>query len=333
MKLDNTDRKRNVRRNLFEPLFDAVPLDASPILVGKSHKKNRRKKSRRKVLDHIENIQVESNARSPVICTKVYNKPKEVLSPILGSRSYCYKHKQRKPKKEQDKVADNCISSNVNTTDAYSLVDKGSLKEESKWEMLCSRKICASMIELENCFKDDDLNVPLCKDSNISEDSVASDSSTIKTKLNIEDSPKDGEDIVKIETESSSEDYDGRKDGAYISNDSDKDSSVCDYIEDTDTQHIGSFCKVASLHSQTSDTDSDDTFYSEAELSPDPLSNARCSSQNISQTSTQVTDTKSASQTEIIINTKTSPYGTHTDSSTMKLTILDSGKKRRKPKR
>lgn len=333
MKLVNTNRKENIRRNLFEPLSNTVPLNTSPILVGNSHKRNRRKKSQRKVLDHIENIQIESNARSPVICTKVYNIPKEVVSPILGSRSYCYKRKQRKPKKEHDKVTDNCVSSNVNTTDTYSLVDKDSLKEESKWEMLCSQKLCASMIELENCFKDDNLNVLLCKDSNISEDSVVSDSSTIKTKLNIEDSPKDGEDILKIETESSSEDYDGRKDGAYISNDSDKDSSVCDYIEDTDTQHVGSFCKVASLHSQTSDTDSDDTFYSKAELCPDPLSNVRCSSQNISQTLTQVTDTKSASKTEIIINTKTSPYETHTDSSTLKLTILDSGKKRRKPKR
>lgn len=250
-----------------------------------------------------------------------------------SSRSYCYKHKQRKPKKEHDKVTDNCVSSSVNTADACSLVDKGSSKKESKWKMLCSQKLCASMIELENCFEDDNLkHVPLCKDSNISdEDSVVSDSSTIKTKLNIEDSPKDGEDIVKIETESSSEDYDGRKDGAYISNDSD--SSVCDYIEDTDTQHVDSFCEVASLHSQTSDTDSDDTFYSKAELCPVPLSNVRCSSQNISQTLTQVTDTKSASQTEIIINTKTSPYEAHIDSSTVQLTILDSGKKRRKPKR
>lgn len=333
MKLVNTNRKENIRRNLFEPLSDTVPLNASPILVGNSHKRNRRKRSQRKVLDHIENIQVESNAGSPVLCTKVYNKPKEVVSPVLGNRSYCYKRKQRKPKKKHDKVTYNCVSSSINTTDACSLVNKGSSKEKSKWEMLCSQKLCATMIELENCFEDDNLkHIPLCKDSSISEDSVVSDSSTIKTKLNIEDSPKDGEDIVKIETESSSEDYDGRKDGTYISNDSDKDSSVCDYIEDTDTQHVGSFCKVASLHSQTSDTDSDDTFYSEAELSPDPLSNVRCSSQNISQTSTQVTDTKSASQTEII-NTKTSPYETHTDSSTMQLTILDSGKKRRKPKR
>ncbi|XP_071865499.1 vacuolar protein sorting 28 isoform X2 [Bombus fervidus] len=334
IKLVNANRKENIRKNLFEPLSDTVPLDTSPILVGNSHKRNKRKKPQRKVLNHIENIQVESNAGSPVICTKVYNKPKEVISPVLGSSSYCYKHKQRKPKKEHDKVTDNSVSSSVNTTDACSLVDKGSLKEESKWEMLCSQKLCASMIKVENCFEDDNLKyVPLCKDSNISEDSVVSDSLTIKTKLNIEDSPKDGEDIMKIETESSSEDYDDRKDGACISNDSDKDSSICDYIEDTDTQHVGSFCKVASLYSQTSDTDSDDTFYSKAELCPGPLSNVRCSSQNISQTSTQVTDTKSASQTEIIINTKTSPYETHRDSSTMKLTILDSGKKRRKPKR
>lgn len=150
-KPDNAKEERNIRRNLLKSLFDTVslhasqyvplnvplndvPLNASPILGRNSYKRKRRKRLQRKVLDHIENIQVESNAGSSAIGTKVYNEPKEVVSPVLGGRYCRYKRRQRRPKKEHDKVTDNCVSSSKNTTDPCNLADKGKFEGRKQVE-------------------------------------------------------------------------------------------------------------------------------------------------------------------------------------------------------
>ncbi|CAD1469083.1 unnamed protein product [Heterotrigona itama] len=333
MKVDDINKKENIKRNLFEFLPDTVPPNVSPILGGSSYsrervkRKNERNKSERKVLDCIENICTHHPTdTTPLICTKVYNRPKK--SPILD-RNFHYKHKQ---KKEQ-----NTSNFKTNATNSCDCVNKEIF--QNKWGILCNQKQHASTTELKGCFQGDVLKHEL--DSSISEDSVTSQSSIFTTKLNIEDSPKD----EKIEIESSNEDYDSDKNN--ISNDSDKESSVSNSIEkDTDIQYIDpvtgnhkqgqtfSFHKFTSLHLPSSSGDSDDTFYSEAEQVQCPLSNVRrISSQNISQTSSQDTDTKSSTQSGIITNAKISPEKTHVNTSMMQLTILDSVKKRRKPKR
>ncbi|OAD57081.1 Vacuolar protein sorting-associated protein 28 like protein [Eufriesea mexicana] len=311
IKIDDNDRKENVRRNLFDSQSISVPSKASdatisPILArdstsyNRSRRKFQGKNSWRKALDCIENKCIETNSS-------------------------------------------NRINSDMNSLQSCNLPDVAGLRNKCK--MLCSQKRRALIRKLENSFKDDHSKCTPCKNPSLSGDSTGSHSSTNKTKL-IEDSPKDMKDSAKIETESSNEDYNNGKDIVHISNDSDKDSSTCDYIEDTDTQHVDSVTrnlnydsvlfvsnKSASIHSPASNRDSDETFFSRVT----PLHSKYTdigTSQNISQISTQVMDVTDnrSSQTGIIINTKTSSRETYTDTS-VQLTILDSGKKRRKPKR
>ncbi|XP_017757130.1 PREDICTED: uncharacterized protein LOC108548614 [Eufriesea mexicana] len=351
IKIDDNDRKENVRRNLFDSQSISVPSKASdatisPILArdstsyNRSRRKFQGKNSWRKALDCIENKCIETNSRSPLISTKVYEGGE---SPILNRVTYPCKHKQRKPREKLDKEESNRINSDMNSLQSCNLPDVAGLRNKCK--MLCSQKRRALIRKLENSFKDDHSKCTPCKNPSLSGDSTGSHSSTNKTKL-IEDSPKDMKDSAKIETESSNEDYNNGKDIVHISNDSDKDSSTCDYIEDTDTQHVDSVTrnlnydsvlfvsnKSASIHSPASNRDSDETFFSRVT----PLHSKYTdigTSQNISQISTQVMDVTDnrSSQTGIIINTKTSSRETYTDTS-VQLTILDSGKKRRKPKR
>ncbi|KOX72167.1 hypothetical protein WN51_01029 [Melipona quadrifasciata] len=324
-KINDINKKENIKRNLFESLSDTVSPNVSPILGSSySYKRTKRKfgrnKSQRKVLDRIENTRVETDAKSPSICTKVYNRPKE--SPILDRNSH-YKHKRRKQKKEQ-----NTSNFQTNATNSCDSVNKKIF--QNKWRILCT-----STTKLKNCFQGDVLKHGL--DSSISDDSVTLQSSMTTIKQNIEDSSKD----VNIEIESSNENCDSDKNN--ISSDTDKDSIVSNSIkEDADTQHVdpvtgnykqdqtSSFHKFTSLHLPSCSRDSsDETYYSEAEQVQCPLSNVQRSSQKISQTSSQDTDTKSSSQ----INVKITPEKTHVNESMMQLTILDSVKKRRKPKR
>lgn len=317
MKVDDINKKENIKRNLFESGTDTVSPNVSPILGESSYsrqtvkRKFERNKSQRKILDRIENTCAETDAKSPLICTKVYNRPKK--SPILG-RNFHYKHKRRKRKEEQ-----NTSNIKMNATNSCDSINKEIF--QNKWGILCNQKQHASTTELKGYLQDDVSKHEL--DLNISEDSVTSQSSMVTMKLNIEDSPKDG----KIE--SSNENCDSDKNN--INNDSDKESSVSNSIEDTDTQHVD---PVTGNHKQDQifSEDSDDTYYSEAEQVQCSLFNIRRSSQKISQTSSQDTDTKSSIQSGIIINTKT-PEKTHENSSMMQLTNLDSAKKRRKPKR
>ena len=328
------NKKENIKRNLFESLSDIVPPNVSPILGSSySHKRAKRKfgrnKLQRKVLDRIENICAETDAKSPLICTKVYNRPK--VSPVLD-RNFHYKHKRRKQKKEQ-----NTSNFQTNATNSCDSVNKEIF--QNKRGILCNQKQYALTTELKGCFQSDVLKRGL--DSSISDDSVTSQSLMTTIKQDIENSPKD----VKIEIESSNEDCDSDKNN--IINDTDKDSIVSNSIEeDADTQYIepvtgnhkqdqtSSFQKFTSLHLPSCSRDSDDTYYSEAEQVQCTLSNVRRSSQKISQTSSQQdTDTKSSIQNEIIINAKIPPEKTHVNESMMQLTILDSVKKKRKPKR
>ncbi|KAF3427501.1 hypothetical protein E2986_12912 [Frieseomelitta varia] len=333
-KIYDINKKENIKRNLFESLSDSVPPNVSPILGSSySHKGTKRKfgrnKSHRKVLDHIQNIYAETDAKSPLICTKVYNRPK--VSPILN-RNFHYKHKRRKQKEEQ-----NTSNFQTNATNSCDSVNKEIF--QNKRGILCNQKQYASTTELKGCFQSDVLKHGL--DSSISDDSVTSQSLMTTIKQDIEGSPKD----MKIEIESSNEDCDSDKNN--ISNDTDKDSIVSNSIEeDADTQYvepvtgnhkqdqISSFHKFTSLYLPLCNRDLDDTHYSEPEQVQCMLSNVRRSSQKISQTSShRDTDTKSSTQSKIIINAEIPPEKTHVNESMMQLTILDSVKKRRKPKR
>lgn len=323
-KINDINKKENIKRNLFESLSNTFSPNISPILGRSySYKRTKRKfernKSQRKVLNRIENIHVKTDAKSPSICTKAYDRPKE--STILNRNSH-YKHKRRKQKKEQ-----NTSNFQTNAINSCDWVNKEIFQTKS-------RILCTSTTKLENCFQSDVLKHGL--DSSISDDSVTSQSSMTTMKQNIEDSPN-----VNIEIEFSNEDCDSDKNN--ISSDTDKDSIVSNSIkEDADTQHVdpvtgnykqdqtSSFHEFTSLHLPSCSRDSsDDTYHSETEQVQCPFSNIRRSSQKISQTSSQDTDTKSSTQ----INAKIIPEKTHVNESMMQLTILDSVKKRRKPKR
>lgn len=345
IKIDDNDRKENVRRNLFDSQSINVPSRASdatvsPILArhSTSYKRSRRKfqgkKSWRKALDRIENKSIET-----------YSRYKARESPILNRVAYPGKRQKRKLREKlDDNEESNCINSGRNVAESCNFLDMPAL--ENKCKILCSQKHRALIRKLENSFKDDRLNCTPCKNPNISEDSTGSRPSSDKTKLNIEDSPKDAKDNAKIEIESSNEDYNNGKDIVYISNDSDKDSATYDYIEDIDTQPVDAVTrnlhhhsmlsasnKSASIHSRASNRDLDETFFSGATQFPCKCTDI-AASQKISQISTQISDVTDnrSSESGIIINTKTPPRETYADAS-VQLTILDSGKKRRKPKR
>lgn len=341
MRMDSSnDKRKNIRRKLFDSQPVTVPYESSnisvsPILVKNSYsyKRSRRKyeeeNTQRKVLDNIENKYITNDTTSPLIHTKVYRVKK---SPILIKNSYKRKHSEQK--KRIQEIENNYINSDINSIDSYNSIE---VPLKKKWEILNSQKKHALLKKLEDGFKVNHLN-----HSEKDLESTESCSSMYKKILNIEDSPKEIKD-VKIEIETSEdEDNDSTNNSVHISNDTDNDSSICDNIEDTDTDYINKnqnrnlafpVSKYTSINSQTSDKDSDVTFFLKGEQFSHKLINVR-SSQKISQFSTQVTNVTDniSSQTGIIINTKTPPQETLADSS-VQLTILDSGKKRRKPKK
>lgn len=340
MRIDNNDKKKNIRRKLFDSQSITVPYESSdanvsPILVKNSYsyKRSRRKyeeeNAQRKALDSIENKYVTNDVTtSPLIHTKIYKVKK---SPILIKNSY--KRKRTEQKKEIQEIENNYVNSDINSMNSCNSIE---VPLKKKWEILNSQKKHALLKKLEDGFNH--LNYSE-KDLESSE----SCSSMYKKILNIEDSPKEIKDVVKIEIETSEdEDNDSINNTVNISNDTDNDSSIHDNIEDTDTDYINKnhnrnlafpVSKCTSINSQISDKDSDVTFFLKGEQLSHKFINVR-SSQKISQFSTQVTNITDniSSQTGIIINTKTPPQETLADAS-VQLTILDSGKKRRKPKK
>lgn len=346
MRIDSNDKKKNIRRKLFDSQPITVPYESSdanvsPILVKNSYsyKRSRRKyeeeNAQRKALDSIENKCVTNDTTSPLIHTNIYRSQKKVKkSPILIKNSYKRKRTEQK-KKIQEKIENKYVNSDINSIDSCNSIEV-SLKK--KWEVLNSQKKRALLKKLEDGFKVNHLN-----HSKKDLESTESCSSMYKKILNIEDSPKEIKDVVKIEIETSEdEDNDSINNTVHISNDTDNDSSIRDNIEDTDTDYINKnhnrnlvfpISKYTSVNSQMSDNDSDVTFFLKGEQLSHKFINER-SSQKISQFSTQVTNTTDniSSQTGIIINTKTPPQETLADAS-VQLTVLDSCKKRRKPKK
>lgn len=339
MRIDSNDKKKNIRRKLFDSQPITVPYESSdanvsPILVKNSYsyKRSRRKyeeeNAQRKALDSIENKYVTNDTTSPLIHTKIYRVKK---SPILIKNSY--KRRRTEQKKKIQEIENKYINSDINSMDSCNSIEVPLTK---KWEILNSQKKRALLKKLEDGFEASHLN-----HSEKDLESAESCSSMYKKVLNIEDSPKEIKDVVKIEIETSEdEDNDSINNTVHISNDTDNDSSIRDNIEDTDTDYINKnrnlafpISKYTSVNSQISDKDSDVTFFLKEEQLSHKFINER-SSQKISQFSTQVTNVTDniSSQTGIIINTKTPPQETLADAS-VQLTVLDSCKKRRKPKK
>ncbi|KOC68975.1 hypothetical protein WH47_09532 [Habropoda laboriosa] len=251
-------------------------------------------------------------------------------SPILNSTSsYSYKRKRRKLNGEDSdrKALDQIDNKNIKTNATSPLIcskgrhrEKGSpiLDRNSQFYETRRKKIWEKNVaisdQVESTFTDSNINPTAFSGSKNKE-------------------------------------YDGRnrKDVPGTNNDTEKEFS--DEIEDADTQDAALVAKSrnhgstrhlllasipSSIRSQTSNKDSDRTFFSDAER---PRFTFPCvqSSQKISQASTKLTNrtNNKSSQTGIIISTETSPRRIYVDSS-MQLTttsLLDSGKKRKKSKR
>lgn len=344
---DANDKKENIRRNLFNfqssTRVTASNADTSPVLDKNvySYKRRRRKfkeeGSHRKALDRIENKCAKSNVSPLPLCAM----PRNVnASPILDRNSYVYKRKRRKP------MESSYADTNMNSVMSCNL---GNVQHmESKCKIMGTQKRRTLIRKLESSLEYDNIEPSVGKDSKNLENSIESDSSVSGSKLNIEDSPKDVRDPAKMEIESSDEYNDECKDVVHINSDTDEELS--DRIEDADTQDDaiptreirncglkhGIFRlapKSASVSSQMSNNDSDRTFFSKAEEHGCTVSNSG-PSQKISQISSQanyLTDNKS-SQIATLITTDSSPQRANPDPFAQ-LSLLDSGKKRKKPKR
>lgn len=336
-------KKENVARNLFNSESDMTPFDisnpnASPILDRnvRAHKRKRKKLEgetlERKVLNRIEN-RVATTSTSPSFSCMVTQATN--VSPILDRNIYSYKRKRRRSKEN------NCVDTNMNSVISCNVDNVDHL--DAKCKLMCSQTRHMLLKKLESNIKNDKLE-SANKESKGLEDSISSDSPMSEAKLNIEDSPKDAIDIVKMEIESSDEDNNDRKDTVDINSDTDKE--VSDHIEDADTQDAISIAQNCNFNLQQnvlflatksasvcSNNDSDETYFSNAER-PRYTTSAEHLSQKISQISSQVnnvTNNKS-SQSEVCISMETSPQRTNPEPF-MQLSLLDSGKKRKKPKR
>ena len=343
---DANDRKENIRRNLFNfqssTRVTAPNADTSPVLDKNAYSYKRRRRkfeeegTHRKALNRIENKCSEPNVSPSPLSAMAQNVN---TSPILDRNYYVYKRKRRKP------VESSYVDTNMNSVMSCNL--SNAQRMESNCKIMCTQKRRTLIQKLESSFKYDNVEPSVGKDSKILENSIEADSSVSGSKLSIEDSPKDVKDAGKMEIESSDEENDECKD-VHINSDTDKELS--DRIEDADTQDDaiptreirncglkhGIFRlapKSASVSSQMSNNDSDRTFFSRAEEVGSTLSNSR-PSQKISQISSQIhclTDNQS-SETAILITTASSPQRADPDPFAQ-LSLLDSGKKRKKPKR
>ncbi|XP_034187527.2 vacuolar protein sorting 28 isoform X2 [Osmia lignaria lignaria] len=342
MKIDSNNWRENARENLFHSPTTTAHLETSqantsPILDKNfyGYKKRRRKctgeTSHRKVLVQIQNKHMETNIRSASI-----NKGKE--SPVLVENCY-YSNKK------EAEIQSNYIDSNMNSVVAHNLENDQHL--ETRFKIMSTQKQQSLIRKLESSFNNDDLKSSTSKDLKISEDFLELASVDSNSKLRLEDSPRDSE---KVETESSKSNDDNCNNIVNTSSETDKDLS--ELIEDTDMQDVESITKNSnrgpkrisyliskadSLTSQISTKDSDQTYFEKGEQLRCMLPNKRNDlqpSQKISQVSTQVNDLADVKsiQSGIVISTDTSPGKTYPDLS-VKLNLLDSGKKRKKPKR
>ena len=338
------DKKENIRRNLFNfqssTRVTASNADTSPLLdknvysYKRSLRKFKEEGTHRKALDRIENKCTKSNISPLPLCTMEQNVN---TSPILDRNSYGYKRKRRKP------MESSYVDTNMNSVMSCKL---GNVQQmESKHKITSTQKLCTLIQKLESSFKYDNIEPSVGKDSKILENSIEADSSVSGSKLNIEDSPKDVRDAANMEIEFSDEDNDECKD-VHINSDTDKELS--DRIEDAVTQHdaiptretrnrglqhdtLRLAPKATSVSSQVSNNDSDRTFFSKAEEFGFIVSSA---SQKISQISSQVNylANNKSSETVTLITTDSSPQRANPDPFAQ-LSLLDSGKKRKKPKR
>ncbi|XP_076175134.1 vacuolar protein sorting 28 isoform X1 [Ptiloglossa arizonensis] len=354
----NIEKKENVKRNLFnfETSTNSVKendTNTSPVLDKScySYKRRRRKfgdeSSPRKALDRIENKCAKTSTKTST-CTKIHDTN---VSPVLDKNSYSRKNRRKKLKETNlpetvfNKAESSCIDANVNTETSRELVQSQYL--DNKYKIMSSQKQFELIRKLENSFQNDKLESFESKSSRISEDSIVSDSLVSEGKLNIEDSPKDIKDVVKMEIESSNEDDNCTS----FVNIHDIDENLSARIEDADTQDVVSIVEIhnhnlmynlthlpskpASICSQTSTKDSDKTFFSKAEeFPPRAIHLSQKISQISSQISSQINDPmdNNSIESRIVISTQESPQRTDPDPS-MHLNLLDFGKKKRKPKR
>ncbi|XP_015430731.1 PREDICTED: uncharacterized protein LOC107187211 isoform X2 [Dufourea novaeangliae] len=355
------ERKENVRRNLFRPepvtdTFDSTEVVVSPVLHEKPYFDKRGRKSCtdegsvRKILDRIENKRTDREEDFSSLQSKLCDATN--VSPILDRNSYCRGRKRRLRKRKNTqktvtgvKEGDAYLDANMNSM-MYNLGNVSQLP--SKCNILCTQKRRRLVRKLEDSLRKDDFELSANRDSKISEDSTESELPITVMQLNIEDSPRDTKDLVKMEIESVNEDYNSHKDSLSVHTDTDeKDLSI--RIEDVDTQDLvpvvavqnhGVICSLSQLPpsstsvcSYTSNKDSDKTFFSkvEQERSSHPEVGP---SQKISQISSQVNEPEDnkSTLTGIIISTETSPHRTYSNPP-MQFSLLDSGKKRRKPKK
>ncbi|XP_017798113.1 PREDICTED: uncharacterized protein LOC108579169 isoform X1 [Habropoda laboriosa] len=334
--LDQIDNK-NIKTNATSPLICSKGRHrekGSPILDRNSQfYETRRKKIWEKnvaISDQVESTFTDSNI-NPTAFSGSKNKEygREIKVQTVKRRFSI--------KKSEDSFANERVKSctskdwkiSEDSVGSDSPGSKGKLNiEDSPQDVKGIEKGFTDRTVEDTAFENDRLKLYASKDWKISEDSTRLDSSGSKAKLNIQDSPKD----VKG-----------------TNNDTEKEFS--DEIEDADTQDAALVAKSrnhgstrhlllasipSSIRSQTSNKDSDRTFFSDAER---PRFTFPCvqSSQKISQASTKLTNrtNNKSSQTGIIISTETSPRRIYVDSS-MQLTttsLLDSGKKRKKSKR
>lgn len=260
-------------------------------------------------------------------------------SPVLDRNSYCSYEKRRR-RENVDTNMNSVVLGNIGNTE----------HSRRKPEIICSERQLMLINKLKRDIETSNLESRINRDPTPLEEPIVPSSPVLQTKLNIVDSPRETKDNVRIETESSNEDWSNCNDRVYINSDSEK--SLVDQIEDVDTQDAVpnlANCKSmrslripspkpASIRMETSSRDSDETFYFKAEATQLQTLPSFCSvsspSQRISQVSSQTNnpgDNKS-SLTDIIISMETSPEKSNSDP-IMSLHLLDSGKKRRKPKK
>ncbi|KZC09078.1 hypothetical protein WN55_11541 [Dufourea novaeangliae] len=311
---------------------------------------NNRKRARMKDHERKENVRRNLEEDFSSLQSKLCDATN--VSPILDRNSYCRGRKRRLRKRKNTqktvtgvKEGDAYLDANMNSM-MYNLGNVSQLP--SKCNILCTQKRRRLVRKLEDSLRKDDFELSANRDSKISEDSTESELPITVMQLNIEDSPRDTKDLVKMEIESVNEDYNSHKDSLSVHTDTDeKDLSI--RIEDVDTQDLvpvvavqnhGVICSLSQLPpsstsvcSYTSNKDSDKTFFSkvEQERSSHPEVGP---SQKISQISSQVNEPEDnkSTLTGIIISTETSPHRTYSNPP-MQFSLLDSGKKRRKPKK
>lgn len=297
--MNDDSRKENIRRNSSESTFaDVSSASTSPVFGrnGRSFKKRR-------------NIEGNDSRR----CV-----PTSSQSPILGKNSRFDVRKRRKIMGAVD-LNMNSMGSSKTVVAEYS---------ERERKIVCSRKLRLSFEEADERSHVDQKHRP---------DTYSTTRALLAARSNVRRKDEDDEKTEKIEIESSS-DNDADDNGEMRINNSDSDANSIDSIQEEATQNTivdrnGDLVKSPFLCTPTPDSSLDETFFSEAERSPRELISTVCS-QEISQSLSPVNNVMQSklSQITLTISAETSPQRMQPDAS-IQLSLLDSGKKRKKPKR